>query len=689
MTAADFLHPALLHHVVNTLGWSSLRPLQEAAVEPVLRGEDALLLAPTAGGKTEAALFPVVSRMATQGWHGLSVLYVCPLRALLNDLEPRATQSSAWVGRRAAVWHGDTPAGARSRLLVDPPDLLLTTPESLEAMLVSTRVDHDRLFAGLRAVVVDEVHAFAGDDRGWHLLGVLSRLERVAGRPLQRLGLSATVGNPEDLLTWLRGGGPGGVVVAPRTPTVEADLQLDFVGSTEGAATVLAALHAGEKRLVFADSRRLVEQLTGALRARDVQAFASHSSLSRDERHRAEQAFAQARDCVIVSTSTLELGIDVGDLDRVVQVGAPRTVASFLQRLGRTGRRPGTSRNALLLALDDDQLLRAAGLLRLHAEGYVEPVLPPPLPVHVLAQQVLALCLQQGALGREDLRERLTPSLPMGHLDDVVDHMLDVGHLDHDAGLLFVGPEAERRFGRRHFLELLAVFTGDPELTVLAGRAEVGRVDPLTLTRRVDGPRVLALAGRTWLVTHVDWRRRQVFVEASDQPGSSRWSGTRPALGFALTDAMRRVVLDGSTGSARLSRRAQARLADVRDELAGTVSPSGSVVTVEGERRWWTWAGGRANALLLAGLGRQDGPVADPGQRVDDRFLRLRPDAGAAELHGALRALGPVERLTVPVDQETLSQLTFAELLPGHLAKRVLAVRLGDPAGARQVLTRT
>ncbi|MFD2353728.1 helicase-related protein [Nonomuraea ferruginea] len=236
-------------------------------------------------------------------------------------------------------------------------------------MLIGVKTDHAHLLGRVRAVVVDEVHAFAGDDRGWHLLAVLERLERVTGHPLQRIGLSATVGNPHQLLEWLQGAGAGkrtGQVVAPDLPpattaTVDpdvlghaasslnaslpaasrpaGDVELDYVGSLDNAAKLIATLHRGEKRLVFCDSRRQVEQLGAALRAREVNVFLSHASLSADERARSEQAFAEARDCVIVSTSTLELGIDVGDLDRVIQIDSPSTVASFLQRIGRTGRR--------------------------------------------------------------------------------------------------------------------------------------------------------------------------------------------------------------------------------------------------------------------------------------------------------------------------------------------------------------
>ncbi len=179
------LDPALEYHVVNSLGWPDLRPLQREAAAPIQEGVDCLLLAPTAGGKTEAAVFPLLSQMQTQDWRGLSVLYVTPLRALLNNLHPRLSAYSAWLGRRVGLWHGDVGQGERRRLIEEPPDILLTTPESLEAMLVSTHVDHRALFAHVRAVVVDELHAFAGDDRGWHLLAVLERIQRLAGhRPV-------------------------------------------------------------------------------------------------------------------------------------------------------------------------------------------------------------------------------------------------------------------------------------------------------------------------------------------------------------------------------------------------------------------------------------------------------------------------------------------------------------------------
>lgn len=704
-SVAEQLHPLLLHHIVNTLGWQRLRELQEHAVAPLLAGEDALLLAATASGKTEAAVFPVLSRMSTEKWSGTSVLYVCPLKALLNNLAPRLSRYTSWLGRRADLWHGDVSTAVRRKILRDRPDILLTTPESIESMLVSRTVDHAAFFAGLRVVVIDEVHAFAGDDRGWHLLAVLERLARLAGRPIQRIGLSATIGNPAELLTWLQGAAagrrPARLVAPPAGPVPTAAppsgttnppapppgaIELDYVGSWENAATVIAALHAGEKRLVFCESRQGVEELGQLLRNRGVTTFLSHASLSRDERARAEQAFSEARDCVIVSTSTLELGIDVGDLDRVIQIDAPLTVASFLQRLGRSGRRAGTVRNCLFLTLTQPALLRAAGLLLLWGRGWVEPIVAPPEPRHIVAQQIMALCLQQQQVGDQEWHQWWNGLAPYDERSEVVlRYLLEQGYLERDSGMLFVGPTAELRFGRRHFMEMLSVFTAPPQFTVLAGRTEVGRIDPTLLTEEIRGPRRLLLAGRSWQVTYIDWTRRRCFVEQADGGGRARWTGSGiSGLSFPLAQAMREVLL-GAAPSAHLTRRAVHHLTEARTQYGHSVHPNMTVISrpTDGDVRWWTWAGHRANATLASTLS----DVVDPSQHQGDLYLRLRADLTPAQWKDS--SVGAGDRLCLPeVSSRALAGLKFGAALPPRLAESTLAARLADLSGARDVLAR-
>jgi ATP-dependent Lhr-like helicase len=605
------LHPALQHHIVNSVGWRTLRPLQDKSIGPVLDGEHVLAMAPTAGGKTEAAALPVLSRMLTEDWRGLTVLYVCPLKALLNNLHERLTGYAKPVGRTVGLWHGDIGAGERKRLMRERPDILLTTPESLESMLVSTGVDHREWFRDVRTVIVDEAHAFVADDRGWHLLAVLARIGRLAGRELQRIALSATIGNPEDVLRWLTTGcaAPARVVKPPAAGAAVPEVTLDYVGNLSNAATVIARLHRGSKRLVFVDSRTRAERLASELRSRDIVTFVSHGSLGIDERRQAERAFAEARDCVIVATSTLELGIDVGDLDHVLQIDSPPTVASFLQRLGRTGRRPGTTRNMTVLATSDDALLLAASVLLRWSEGFVEPTVLPPLPLHLLGQQLLALALQEGQIGRHTWQDWYGQPLVLGedvetHAELVIEHLLAQEYLvDVGDGMLVIGQAAERDYGRRHFMELLAVFTAPPLFSVRHGRTEVGLVPDEALFVRPPGgdrgPTVLLLAGKGWHVLSVDWRRRVLQVEPTDQPGVARWNGGTARLGAELARGVRDVLTGSEPPGVTLSRRAVDQLGEVRGAYRWARADR-TILVNDGRVRWWTFAGQHANTWLAS-----------------------------------------------------------------------------------------
>lgn len=606
MSAFERLHPTIQHHVVNTLGWRELRPLQAASIDPLLDRAHALLLAPTAGGKTEAAFLPLLSRMVTEDWQGLSVIYVCPLKALLNNLHARLQRYCQWVGRSCAVWHGDVLDSARKAIIRDIPDCLLTTPESLEAILVSTRIDHRRLFATTRAVVIDEVHAFAGDDRGWHALAVLERVTRLAGHELQRVGLSATVGNPEQLLNWLAGHCEGKrqlVQIPASAGQSEPEVVIDFVGSLENAASVIAALYRGEKRLVFCDSRSRVEQLALLLRAAGVETHVSHSSLSADERRTAEQAFADGGNCVIVATSTLELGIDVGDLDRVIQIDAPSTVASFLQRIGRTGRRPGTKRNCLFLTTTTEALLQAVALVTLWRRGYVEPICPPQWPIHLLGQQLLALLLQENSVAAADWEKWLLrlPCFAAISPDDramLIQHLVSQKFIHDDQGVWMIGDETESEFGFRHFAEFTSVFTSPPVFEVWHGRRHVGTVDQANFFGSSDRRATLGLGGRSWKITEINWSNRTVQVLPDEGSAKTRWSGTGKSLGFEMCQAIK-AVLCGDDIVQGLSQRGVERVRQERAEFQWLrTARMPTVQRNDGVTEWWTFAGRQLNRRL-------------------------------------------------------------------------------------------
>jgi ATP-dependent Lhr-like helicase len=679
----DELHPALRYHIVNTLGWTDLKPTQLDAIRPIQSGENVLLLAPTAGGKTEAATLPLLSRMAKDGWRGLSVLYVCPLRALLNNLEPRLHRYASMVGRRAALWHGGVANAARQRILRDPPDLLLTTPESLEAMMISTRVDHKALFGGMRAVVIDELHAFAGDDRGWHLLFLLNRVGHLVDRQIQRIGMSATIGNPVGLLEWMTQGEPGRVV-GPLGQSPDGDVTADYVGSVANAVTVLSHLFRGERRLVFAESRARVEQIAEGLQSAGLRTFVSHASLSSRERRAAEAAFAAEPDCVIVATSTLELGIDVGDLDRVIQVGAAHSVSSFLQRMGRTGRRAGGRRNCLFLATNDKELLTALATVTLWREGVVELIVPPLRPSHIFAQQIMALILQEGGISRSDVTAWLGKAanqVPEADRLAILRHMLDGGILSGDDGVLGFGRRGEREFGRRNFGDLIAAFSSPLVMNVYHGATELGTIQPASLALVGGDVPLVLLGGKSWKVVDVDWPRRRVDVVPTGGGGKARWLGGGRSLSADICRAAERLVV-GTEPECELSKRATKRLAEIREELCFVDGRSLPVV-FEGNRpvKLWCFGGALATAAVAQSLSR----AGVRATNFDDFSITVEC-SNYSDINTALRSATATSVPALPGDLE--SALKFSLCLPTEVVRGILSLRLADIPSATEILSR-
>jgi ATP-dependent Lhr-like helicase len=659
----DRLHPAIQYHVVNSLGWPALRPLQERAVAPLVQGHHALLIAPTAGGKTEAAMLPVLSRMLFGEWRGLSVIYICPIKALLNNLEPRLSALAGMVGRRVEVWHGDIASGAKLRTERELPDILLTTPESLEGMLIGSRRDHRRLLGNVRCVIADELHAFAGDARGWHLLALMERM-RAIGAPLdQRIGLSATVGDPAALLEWFAGHAPGKrSLVQVQAPPRDADITIDYAGSIANAAILISRLHVGEKRLVFCDSRTKVEELALALRSLGVDVFVSHAALSADIRRQAEQAFAERQNCVIVATSTLELGLDVGDLDRVIQIDAPGSVASFLQRLGRTGRRAGSVRSTLFIATTGEGLLRAVAINRLFMKGYVEPVHPPPLPYHLLVQQLFALILERGGETDEADFEALISPIPglaeaYAAWGDIKKHLVEGEWLVVSGMRLGFGPAAEAKFRGKGLADLCVSFEAPRTFAAMHGTVLVGHVDPLSLAAKRDSPLVLALGGRSWRVVSSDWSRGRVHVVPSEEKGSSRWLGPARGDSRVLSAEVREILEEEASHlEVALSARATAKIADLREELEDTLRKT-PLEHEDGGFVWWTYAGLAAN-LLLAGRVTTSGGTYGSVSAWSVKFTLSR---AALERTGGWKGLLEVEPFWEPATRPK-----FADLLPDN-----------------------
>ncbi len=694
MAGIERLHPHLQHAIVHDLGWRSLRPVQDLTIDAVLDGCNSVVLAPTAGGKTEAAIFPLLSRVLTENLNPVSVLYVCPIRALLNNQEERLQSYARMVGLEVFKWHGDVSDSRKQRFREARTHVLMTTPESLEVMMISARTGARTIFEGLSAVVIDEVHAFAADDRGAHLASLMERLVSMCGRDVQRIGLSATVGNPHVLGEWLQGSSrrPFRLVDPPR-PKVDRGLRLDLCADIAEAAAGIGQLARGKKSLVFVESRSKAEKVAHALAGTGVEVFIHHSSVSRADRTLAEEQFAKGQNTAIVCTSTMELGIDVGDLDQVIQVDAPASVASFLQRLGRTGRRESTRANCTFFCLSSESLLQSVALLRLAEAGWVENVQPAAHAMHVLAHQVMALILQEGGISRHKLLPWVEAAYPFSsirpeRLQELVDTMLQREILYEADGLLSLGKRGEKLYGRKNFFELYAVFTAPPVMRVQNGKEDVGYIQAIFISMhdRNKGPLCFRLSGRAWEVGQVDWSKSLLHVRPAEHGRVPSWLGLPGVLSTKLCQAMMDVLLHERQEAAWLSRTAAVELASMRESYGGILEEGTAPLEDHPDGvQWHTFAGGAVNRLLAAGLEKKSGKKWVAGN------LSVRcKDLPVTAAGDAIRGLADLEWEQVAADaardmaRGMLSK--FQPCLPEDAEDRLLAERLLDHPGTLRFL---
>lgn len=700
MSVFGRLHPRLQEAIATRLGWTSLRPVQEEAGAALLDGRNAVVLAPTAGGKTEASMFPVLSGCLEELPQGLAAIYVAPIKALLNNQAERLGLYTEMVGLRRFVWHGDVGASARKRFLAEPCELLLTTPESLEVMLMSPRVDSGKLFRDLRVVVVDEIHAMAGSDRGAHFMSVLERAARYSRHDVQRVGLSATVGNPDAILTWLSGSSSReGVVVNPPAPPSRKELLVVGREDVADVARDASRRAAGGKSLFFCQSRAISEAVADRMRFSDVDVFVHHSSVSREEREAAEERFHQGRAACIVCTSTLELGIDVGDLDLVLQAEAPDTVSSFLQRMGRTGRRAGQAANTTFFCTNGDSVLLAAALVTLAREKWVEsvPVLDRCWPV--LVHQVFAMALAGGGVTPAEVRA-LHEAVPdfrgisAAELERLLAFLVKDRSLEVADGRFVLGPKTERRYGRKNFMELYSVFSSPQTYTVVTTQGQaLGSLQQDFVDRLVDGTSSFLLGGRAWAVFRVSHNDRRVMVNPAGRGAKPVWGGYIPQfLGFEV--CQRILDLLCSEEALPFVHASAAKWLEERREAQGAaLEPRrGGFEIDDGEVRWWTFAGGRINSTLkyaLVSLGH-DWKV------VSDNFaVRVRAeDLRGEDVLDAVEALRDPEYWETPgLWQEIAAALPgyrlskFDDVLPPWAKQEMVASFLLDVEGAWRVVS--
>lgn len=599
-------------------GWKTLRGVQNAAGNAIFGTDDNVLLtASTASGKTEAAFFPILTLLDENPSSSVGVLYIAPLKALINDQFGRLSDLCEEAGIPVTRWHGDASPSKKRKLLKKPAGILQITPESLESLLINKHMEIPSLFGDLRFIVIDEIHSLLRGDRGLQTFCLIERLCRLAGCHPRRIGLSATIGNPEAAGRFLAAGS-GRKTIIPRfqgekevwhlsmehfyntDPQAGEDAGQDEAAKTDSLSPVQEAAtdkapkaadpglayifeHTrGRKCLIFTNSREECEAVCQNLRQyceanhEPDRFLIHHGNLSASYRESAEEEMKDDDSLMSVcATATLELGIDIGRLERAFQIDAPFTVSGFLQRMGRTGRRGNPSEmwfvmrenhpepRAMLPDMIPWYLIQGIALVQLYIEErFVEPPREGRLPYSLLYHQTMSTLASSGEMTPAELASRVLTLSPFRNVtqDDyrlLLRHLLKIDHISRtENGGLIVGLTGERITNNYKFY---AVFQENIEYSVRTGSEELG-----TIVKPPPVGEKIAIAGRVWIVDDVDHKKRVVYCTLVKGNIPAYFGDVAGDIHTRILERMHQ-VLDEETIYPYLMPHAAARLKDARE----------------------------------------------------------------------------------------------------------------------------
>jgi len=723
--AFELLDPGIQRQLYR-MGWTALRRLQIDAIETITgTDQDILIMAETASGKTEAAFLPILSLLATEASGSIRALYVGPLRALINDQFLRMEELCTFLDLPVFKWHGEVSQTVKHRCIRNPAGVLLITPESIESIFINQSAHLGRLFGGLRFVVIDELHAFLGNERGMHLASLLTRIHtfQIQGEHgFREVGLSATIGDPEPAKAFLHPDDPTQVaLIQPRGEGKELHLEvhaydrsvLENPDPGEGpksrqedvritrlrpVAHDIVRHCGGGSNLVFANRKADVEVLCdlctefAAPQGLPQNYLVHHGSLSRDIRETAEELMKGSGQRTTFCSSTLELGIDIGSIRLVGQVGAPWTVASLKQRLGRSGRHEGEPRRLsiyvpypvgdepeLLQRLSYD-LIAAIASTELLLEGWVEPMYPPACDLSTLTQQILSVIVEKGGVRTEAIYDLLCRKGPFRGIEASLFAKLmralggkDILEQD-PAGEIILGLEGEKIV---ESLDFYGVFNASKEVKVVHEGRVLGAL-PVLVLPKVNS--FIVFAGRKWKVLSVDLGEWEIEVEPSVSRGRPKFAGYGGGVHPRLRQKMREVLssratyayLDAMAGQFLSTAREVAREADLCKERFVALGANSTLAM--------TWTGSDIQKTLLAMLGLTD-------INCHDAAIGILFPGSIAEVREAFASIKghsfSPEGLTECVERD--ADRKFDYLLDEDLLRVMISREIIDLDGAKRV----
>jgi len=505
---------------IRDKGWEQLRPIQAAAIEKILSTDDNYILASrTASGKTEAAFLPILSKVNFND-QGVQVLYISPLIALINDQFYRIEELCKYLDVTVTKWHGEANKTLKERLIKQPNGIVLITPESLEAMFVNKPFNVKQLFSNLKYVVIDEIHSFIGTDRGTQLKSILSRMQSVNAKPFSIVGLSATIGDYNEAKRFTGNELKTKVLLDRTAKEITALFRYFKKKSEELPLELLKNLYIetkDNKVLIFPNSRGRAEEVAVKLKKISDRVnghsnyFSHHSSVDKGVREYVEY-FAKnnnRQNFCISCTSTLELGIDIGTVDEVVQIDATHSIASLIQRVGRSGRKEGESSNLFLYATNQWSLLQSLACWLLYKEGFIEPPLRNERPYDILLHQALSITKGHSGIRLTDLVKQLKENftfnqIEVSEIESILNHLISVDFLEKLQHEVIIGIEGEKIVNSRDFY---SVFKTEENFKVVNAGNTIGE---LPFSPQIIEDENILLAAKIWKIKFIDFKSKKI-----------------------------------------------------------------------------------------------------------------------------------------------------------------------------------
>ena len=684
--------------------WDELRDIQVAACGVIFDTDDHLLLSSgTASGKTEAAFLPVLTKLYENPSKSVGILYISPLKALINDQFERIYDLLAESDIRVTKWHGDASQAEKRKLLKKPEGVIQTTPESLEAMMMRRKSDVIKLFSDLRYIIIDEVHYFMTEDRGTQLLGILERLKRMCNADPIRIGLSATMGEYKTAEKWIS----TGTQRSCQTPGYEAGKRVlrlamkyfpvNYESKAKEASELLNNYYNclyestfGKRCIVFSNSKAEVEEnianikkIASQRRTDDVY-YVHHGNVSAGLREHAEGQMKSSDIPVVTgATVTLELGIDLGELERIVQTGPPLSVSSFVQRLGRAGRRGNPSEMFFVFREDVSNknvefyrsinwnLIMCLAVIQLYLEEkWIEPNCSTTLPYGILYHQTMSFLTSAGEVSPAYLAENMLTleifkNISQDDYKKMLNYMIEKEEIEltENKGLV-LGMKGERKINKYDFY---SVFETAKELSVKCGSEEIGKVEvPFPVGER------FALAGRTWEVLEIDREGEALYVKELKGVSTNKWTSEDSFTVHTKIVKKMYDVIGSDVLYKYMDEKAATRLFEIRSEAKNAGVLDGEIIKIsDSQTAIFPWIGTRELVTLSYVLSQQgvDNQVYITGNVPLCIFVKNVSSEKITDILAEIKR-NPVNKYELPVPEGASISGKFNNVIPAELLRK-------------------